>query len=320
MIKIKSKAEIDKIKVSGHINYLAHQYVESLIKPGVTTKYLNDEVDNFIRSHGAEPSFLNYEGFPGSICTSVNDEVVHGIPKSRVLREGDIIKVDIGVYKDGYHSDSCWTYPVGKINKEKMRLMHHTEKALFIGLKEIKDGVPIGNIGARISEYANKKGYGVVHELVGHGVGTSLHEEPDVPNFGKWGTGKILKAGMVIAVEPMINAGSRHVYLLEDDWTIVTRDGKPSANYEHTVLVTEDGYEILTGEWKMAKEASIAVDGKVLDVFKDEYKVELENGFIVTAHVSGKIRMNMIRILPGDKVTVEFSPYDLTRGRITYRK
>ena len=191
---------------------------------------------------------MNYEGFPASICVSVNEEVVHGIPGDRTLKEGDIVSLDIGVVIDGYHSDSAWTYPVGKVSAEKQRLMHHTEKALFIGLKEIHDGAHLYNIGARILEYCNKQKLGVVRELVGHGVGRDLHEDPDVPNYGKYNTGMILKEGMVIAVEPMITAGNRHINILDNDWTIVTEDGRPSAHFEHTVVVTKDGYEILTGE------------------------------------------------------------------------
>ena len=248
MITIKSKEEIAKIRAAGKINYLTHEHVKSLIKPGVTTKYLNDEADKFMRSHGGKPSFLNYNGFPGSICTSINDEVVHGIPGNTALNEGDIISIDIGVILDGYHSDSARTYAVGKVSNMCERLIHHTEKALYIGLSEIKNGAHVNNIGAKISIYAKKNKYGVIKELVGHGVGTKLHEDPDVPNYGKYNTGIILKTGMVIAVEPMINAGTRHIAQLDDGWTIVTQDGKPSAHFEHTVVVTDDGYEILTGE------------------------------------------------------------------------
>lgn len=248
MITIKTKEEIAIMKKAGHLNYMTHKYLESLIKPGITTKYLNDKADKFIRDNGGIPGFLNYDGFPGSICVSVNDEVVHGIPSDRVLLDGDIVSLDIGVVIDGYHSDSAWTYPVGQINKEKERLLHHTEKALFSGLKEIKNGAHLNNIGARVSEYAKKHNLSVIRELVGHGVGRDLHEDPDVPNFGKYNTGIKLKTGMVIAVEPMLNAGSRYICVLDDDWTIVTEDGRPSAHFEHTVVVTDDGYEILTGE------------------------------------------------------------------------
>jgi len=248
MITIKSEEEIIKMKEAGYINYLTHQYLKSLIKPGITTSYLNDEADKFIRSHGAEPSFLGLYDFPKSICTSVNEEVVHGIPRDRILKEGDIVSIDIGVVKDGYHSDSAWTYPVGKISREKEYLLHHTEKALFQGLKEVKDGAKLGSVGARIEQYAKKHKLGVVEELVGHGIGKVLHEEPDVPNYGKYNTGLTLKAGMTLAIEPMLNLGTRKIYVLDDDWTIVTRDKKASAHFEHTIVVRQDGYEILTGE------------------------------------------------------------------------
>ena len=245
---IKTAEQIEKIKASGKINYQTHQYLKEHIVPGVTTMQLNELADEFIRRYNCIPAFLGFQGFPGSICISINDEVVHGIPSERTLKDGDIVSIDIGVIKDGYYSDSAWTYPVGEVNAEKKRLMHHSEKALYIGLKEIKDGAHVNNIGARIDGYAKKQGYGVVRDLVGHGVGIKLHEDPDVPNFGKYGTGIILKTGMVIAVEPMINTGTREISIKEDGWTIITNDGKPSAHYEHTVLVTDDGYEILTGE------------------------------------------------------------------------
>ena len=248
MVSIKTKEEIEKMKKAGHVNYLTHQYLKSLIKPGITTKYLNDEADKFIREHGGIPGFLNYEGFPGSICASVNEEVVHGIPDDRVLKEGDIISLDIGVVIDGFHSDSAWTYPVGEISKEKQDLLKYTEQALYEGLSQIKPGNRIGDISNAVEVYAEAHNLGVVKELVGHGVGTNLHEEPDVPNYGKKGTGPLLKEGMVIAVEPMLNYGSADIYMLDDGWTIVTDDDSPSAHFEHTVVVTKDGYKILTGE------------------------------------------------------------------------
>ena len=248
MISIKTSEEIEKMKKAGHVNYLTHQYLKSLIKPGITTKYLDTQAEKFIVSHGGIPGFKGLYGFPGTICISVNEEIVHGIPGDRILNNGDIVSLDIGVVIDGYHSDSAWTYPVGEISKEKEYLLHHTEKALFTGLKEIKNGAKLGNIGARIEQYAKKHKLGVVRELVGHGVGTSLHEEPDVPNYGKYNTGITLKTGMTLAVEPMLNLGTRKIYVLDDDWTIVTRDSKPSAHFEHTIVVTDSGYEILTGE------------------------------------------------------------------------
>ncbi len=248
MINIYSDDEIRKIKESGHITYMCHQHMKEFIKPGVTTKFLDDEAGKFICDNGGVPSCLNYEGFPRNLCVPVDDAVVLGIGTVREFKEGDIVTLDLCTLYNGYHSDSAWSYPVGKINKEKEHLLYHTEKALYAGLKELKAGVPLGNASARIQQYAEKHGLGVVRELVGHGVGHELHEDPDVPNFGKYNTGIILKPGMVIAVEPMLTAGKRYVAVLDDDWTIVTQDGRPAAHYEHTVAIREDGYEILTGE------------------------------------------------------------------------
>ena len=249
MINIYSDDEIKLIKESGHITYMCHQHLKEMLKPGVTTKYLDDEAGKFIRSMGGEPSCYGYEGFPANICISVNDEVVHGIGSDEtILKEGDIVTLDICTLYKGYHSDSAWSYPVGHINKEKEHLLYHTEKSLFMGLKELKAGAPLGNCSARIQQYAEKHGLGVIRELCGHGVGHELHEDPDVLNYGKYNTGMKLKAGMVIAVEPMLTAGERYVAMLDDDWTIVTQDGSPAAHFEHTVAIREDGYEILTGE------------------------------------------------------------------------
>lgn len=246
MISIKTPNEIELMRVAGSIVGDTHNYLKKYIKPGITTKELDDLAEKFIINASATPSFKNYEGFPATLCTSINEEVVHGIPSNRKLKDGDIISVDIGACFKGYHGDSAWTYPVGKISSEKQYLLEHTEKALFEGLSVIKSGAKIGDIGYAISEYAKKHNLGVVKELVGHGVGRDVHEMPDVPNYGNKNTGITLKEGMVIAVEPMLNLGSANVFILDDDWTIVTADDKPSAHYEHTVLVTKDGYEILT--------------------------------------------------------------------------
>ncbi len=248
MISIKSEYELSLLKEAGHIVYLTHQYLKPYIKPGITTKELDKLAEDFIRSKGATPSFLNYNGFPGSICTSINNEVVHGIPSKRKLRNGDIISIDIGACYKGYHGDSAWSYGVGTISKEKEYLLKHTEESLYVGLNEIKPGARIGDIGAAIEEYAKYHHLGVVKELVGHGVGSHLHEDPEVPNYGKRNTGPVLKEGMVIAVEPMLNLGTAEVFILDDDWTIITGDDKPSAHFEHTVAVTKDGYKILTGD------------------------------------------------------------------------
>ena len=248
MISIKSEYEISLLQKAGNIVYLTHQYLKDYIKPGITTKELDRLAEDFIRSHDATPSFKNYNGFPASICTSINEEVVHGIPSNRKLKNGDIISIDIGACYKGYHGDSAWSYPVGTISKEKEYLLEHTKNALFEGLKQIKPGNRIGDISNAVETYANRYKLGVVRELVGHGVGTKLHEDPNVPNYGRKNTGPILKEGMVIAVEPMLNLGTRQIFILDDDWTIITGDNKPSAHFEHTVVVTKDGYEILTGD------------------------------------------------------------------------
>lgn len=246
MISIKSEREINLMREAGRIVGDTHHYLEKFLKPGITTIELDKLANDFILSQGATPSFKNLYGFPGTICISINDEVVHGIPGKRKLKDGDIIKLDIGACYKGYHGDSAWSYVVGKSSKEIDYLMKHTEEALFAGLNQIKAGVHLGDVGNAIEEVANKYNLGVVQELVGHGIGTKVHEEPDVPNYGKKNTGPILKEGMTIAVEPMLNLGTRDVSMLDDDWTIVTDDGLPSAHFEHTVLVKKDGYEILT--------------------------------------------------------------------------
>ena len=246
MISIKTSREIELMRIAGEIVGDTHKYLIPYIKPGITTKELDELAYNFIISKHATPSFKGYDGYPGSICTSVNEEVVHGIPGKRKLKEGDIISIDIGACYKGYHGDSAWTYKVGKVSEAKEYLMEHTEKALFVGLNQIKEGARIGDIGNAIENYAKEHKLGVVKELVGHGVGANLHEMPDVPNYGKAKTGPLLKEGMVIAVEPMLNLGTARIYLLDDDWTIITADNKPSAHFEHTVLVTKDGFEILT--------------------------------------------------------------------------
>ena len=246
MIKIKSDREIELMKIAGKIVGDTHNYLKKYIKPGITTKELDKLAHDFIIKSGAYPSFKGYNGYPGSICTSINDEVVHGIPGNRKLKEGDIISIDIGACYEGYHGDSAWTYPVGKISKEKEDLLRHTEESLFAGLSVIKEGAHVGDIGFAVESVAKKYNLGVVKELVGHGVGNNIHEDPDVPNYGKQNKGPVLKPGMVIAVEPMLNLGSADVAILDDDWTIVTMDESPSVHFEHTVLVTKDGYQILT--------------------------------------------------------------------------
>ncbi len=254
MISIKSEREIKLMREAGILNFKTHEEVKKHLKAGITTKELDKIAYNFISSHNARPSFLNYEGYPASICVSINDEVVHGIPGKRKIQNGDIVSIDIGVEVHGYHSDAARTYIIGDVAPEVRDLVNNTEKALYVGLSKIHEGAKIGDIGAAIEEYAHEHGLSVVEELVGHGVGTNVHEDPDVPNFGKAGTGVTLKAGMVIAVEPMLNLGERYVYMHDDDWTISTDDELPSAHFEHTVVVTKDGYKILTGDISDEKE------------------------------------------------------------------
>ncbi len=248
MINIKSPREIQLMKEAGHINYLAHQYIEKFIKPGVTTLQLDEMINSYVTKLGGYCSCYHYEGFPKHTCISVNDEVVHGIPSKRKLKNGDIVKLDFTVRKDGYESDMTRTYLVGTVSEDVQNLVLHTKEALEKGLSVVKAGAKIGDIGYAISSYAKKFGYGVVEELVGHGIGTNMHEDPEVPNFGEKGKGLTLKEGMTLAIEPMINMGSKSVCMLDNDWTIVTEDESFSAHFEHTIVVTKDGYEILTGE------------------------------------------------------------------------
>ena len=247
MISIKSEREIELLRVAGNIVHETREYLKPFIKEGITTKELDTLAEDFIRSKGATPSFKGLNDFPCATCISINQEVVHGIPSKRKLRNGDIVSIDIGACYHGYHGDSAWTFAVGEISDAKKALMEHTKESLFKGLEQIKPGNRIGDISHAIEIHAKKYNLGVIRELVGHGVGTSVHEEPDVPNYGEAGRGPVLKVGMVLAVEPMLTLGRRDICILDDDWTIETVDNSPAAHYEHTVVVTKDGVEILTG-------------------------------------------------------------------------
>lgn len=248
MITIKSKREIELLTIAGNIVYKTHKYLLPYIKEGIKTKELDKLAEAFIISQGATPSFKGYEGFPTALCISVNSEVVHGFPSDKILKNGDIVSIDIGACYKGYHGDSAWTYAVGEISEEKKYLLEHTEKSLYVGLEQIKPGNRIGDVSSAIEKYAKGHNLGVVKELCGHGVGTSVHEDPEVPNYGIPNTGPRLKEGMVIAVEPMLTLGSPRIYVHDNNWTVDTGDGRPSAHFEHTVVVTADGYKILTGE------------------------------------------------------------------------
>ncbi|MCC8169944.1 MAG: type I methionyl aminopeptidase [Oscillospiraceae bacterium] len=247
MITIKSAKQVEKMRASAKITKETLELLEKHIKPGVTTAQLDKIAYDYIISKGARPNFLNYNGFPGTICASVNDEVVHGIPNKRaVLKEGDIISVDMGAVLDGWHSDAARTFGVGKISAQAQDLIDVTKESFFEGLKYLKHGAKLGDVSSAIQKYVESHGYSVVRDLVGHGIGTHLHEDPSVPNFGSAGKGVKLAAGMMLAIEPMVNAGHYKVCVLDDDWTVVTEDGSLSAHYENTVLITKDGYEILT--------------------------------------------------------------------------
>ena len=246
MITIKSEREIELMRKAGMLVSEMHQFIKPYIKEGITTKELDSLCEKFILDHDAVPSCKGYEGFPATLCTSVNDVVVHGIPDDTVLHNGDIITIDVVIGYHGYQGDAAWTYAVGEVDADKKYLMEHTEKALYEGIKMIKPGNRIGDISHAVQEYAESHHLGVVRELCGHGIGRDMHEDPEVPNFGIPNTGPRLKPGMVICVEPMLTFGKRDVYLLEDEWTVVTQDESDAAHYEHTILVTEDGYEILT--------------------------------------------------------------------------
>lgn len=249
MITIKSNEEIEIMKHAGKIAYDLLELFNDKIEIGITTKELDNIAYEFITSHDANPSFLGYEGFPASICASINEEVVHGIPGNRKLKNGDIISIDVGVCYKGYHADTCRTYKVGHVSKDKQMLMKETKKALYEGIKQIKNGVKLSEVCKAIERVGRNANLAIYQELTGHGVGANLHEDPYVPNY--WDNKEkdlILKSGMVIAIEPMFGLGKKDICVLEDDWTIITEDNSSAAHFEHTILVTDDGYEILTGE------------------------------------------------------------------------
>ena len=277
MIYLKTEEEIELLRENNLLVSRTLAEVGRHIAPGVTTKELDTLAEDFIRSHGAVPAFLGYQGFPASLCISINEEVVHGIPSSkRVLREGDIVSVDCGTFMKGFVGDSAYTFAVGEVAEEVRQLMEVTKEALRKGTAQAKAGNRVGDISAAVQEYAESFGYGVVRELEGHGLGRKMHEAPGVPNYGARGRGPLLKQGMVICIEPMINMGTKAV-VFERDGTII---------------------EALSNAM---------------------FRVELDNGHVITAHISGKMRMHYIKILPGDKVKVEMTPYDLSKGRISFR-
>lgn len=246
LISLKSSREIQAMRKAGRITAQARALAGSMVKPGVTTKEIDKAVRDFIRSCGAKPSFLGYGGFPGSACISVNDEVIHGIPGSRVLQEGDIVSIDVGAVVDGYHGDCAATFPCGQVSDEALRLIAVTEQSFWEGIKYAKPGFRVSDISHAVQQYVEANGCSVVREYVGHGVGAKLHEAPEVPNYGPAGHGPRLLPGMTLAVEPMVNAGDKAVQVLKDGWTVKTRDGSLSAHYENSILITEGEAEVLT--------------------------------------------------------------------------
>lgn len=246
MIHVKSEKEIELIRESCRIVRDTLNFVGEKIHAGMTTKELDVLIERFIRSEGANPSCLGYGGFPASACISINEVVVHGIPDDRVIQDGDIVSVDVVADKNGYHGDACRTFCVGGVAPETKKLVQVTEECFFKAVEGLKAGTPLFDIGYRVQKYAESFGYGVIRSYTGHGIGREMHEDPSVPNYGKLGTGVRLKAGMVLCIEPMITMGSWKVNVLRDGWTAVTIDGKPAAHYENTVVVREDGVEILT--------------------------------------------------------------------------
>lgn len=246
MLVYKSDEEIEILRRNNLLVSRTLAEVGKLIKPGVTTLELDKRAEEFIRDNGAIPGFLGYGGFPNSICTSVNDQVVHGIPSDYVLKEGDIVSVDCGTYMDGFYGDTAYTFPVGEVSDEVMNLMRITKESLFKGIENAIEGKRIGDIGNAVQMHAEKAGYSVVREMVGHGLGRDMHESPEVPNYGKRGRGIMLKHGLVLCVEPMINMGTKHIKQDRDGWTIRTLDGKPSAHYELAIVVEKGKVEILS--------------------------------------------------------------------------
>ncbi len=249
MISIKSEQEIELMRHAGTVAYELLNELEGIIKPGITTKELDDFAEKFIRTKGCTSAEKGYEGYPASICTSVNDEVVHGIPGPRKLISGDIVSVDLVVCYKGYMADTARTYKVGSVSKDVDDLMKYTHEALYKGLSVVKEGIKLNEVCKTIESVAKEHGYGVIRELTGHGIGKEMHEDPYIPNYSNIESEEItLKSGMTLAIEPMFSLKGRKVWLLDDDWTISTQDRSASAHYEHTIVVTKDGYKILTGE------------------------------------------------------------------------
>lgn len=247
MITVKTPEQIEKMRVSGRLTKEVLELIGNEIRAGMTTKELDKLAYEYIKDCGAEPSFLGYAGYPASICASIDETVVHGIPSDDIfVKEGQLVSIDVGVYFDGFHGDAARTFKIGEVSEEKAKLVKVTEECFFNAFSHIKDGTPLGDIGFYVQSHAEENGFSVVRALVGHGIGAKMHEDPSVPNYGKKGTGIRLKKGMAIAIEPMINAGTYQVEFMRDGWTCKTKDRRPSAHYENTIIITENGAELTT--------------------------------------------------------------------------
>lgn len=246
MIYLKTDEEIELMRECNLLVSKTHAELAKIIEPGISTLKLDAVAETFIRDHKAEPAFLGYNGFPNTLCVSVNDTVVHGIPSDYVLREGDIVSIDCGVYKNGFYGDSAYTFAVGSISNDVKHLLQTTKESLFLAVEAAIAGNRIGDIGYAVQRYCEERNYSVVREMVGHGIGKKLHEKPEVPNYGQKGRGVLLKHGMVIAIEPMINMGRKEIFVEKDGWTIRTKDGKPSAHFEHSVAIKRNGVDVLS--------------------------------------------------------------------------
>ena len=246
MIIVKTVDELERMRRSGILAAEALREVARAVRPGVTGAALDRIAETFIRDHGGTPSFKGYRGFPASVCISVNDEVVHGIPDGRPLRDGEIVSIDLGAVVEGFHGDTAVTVPVGEVGQELRHLLTVAREALYKGIEAVRPGQALGDVGGAVQRHAERAGFSVVRDFAGHGIGRHLHEEPQVPNFGEPGTGTVLRPGMTLAIEPMVNLGGSEVVMDGDGWTVRTRDGRPSAHFEHTVAVSEDGSDVLT--------------------------------------------------------------------------
>ena len=316
MIVCRSAAELERMRAAGRLVGEVLTALTPRVVPGVTTAELDEIAEKMITDAGAIPAFKGYHGYPATICSSINEEVIHGIPSGqRVLREGDIVSIDVGASLEGYFGDSAITLPVGQVSEEAARLLTVTEESLYKAIEVAKPGGRVSDIGHAVQKHVEAYGFSVVREFVGHGIGQRMHEEPQVPNYGEAGRGPRLAEGMVLAIEPMVNAGKPAVKVLSDGWTAVTRDKSLSAHFEHTVAITASGSMDSDGERSSGRRAPVT--GVVVEQLpKALYRVRLDAGQQVTAHIADRIDRNFIRVLVGDRVEVELSPVDFSRGRI----